>query len=108
MMNKTKALIEELNRTINYLTSEVNRLHHLDDKLFAIEKALDRTPDECRPGTWCAACEFGKEIVVPNKDRYTQCLSSNGRLQFYGKSIYVCNRAMSCSNFIQKEVPKDD
>lgn len=112
MTKKTKALIDELrkeisdkNGLIRHLTSEVDRLHNLDDKLKVIEEHFDRTPDDCTPGKWCAGCEFSRAISVPDTIYHVDCF---GHCNYDRKVIHVCERAMACSEFVPKEVPKDD
>lgn len=112
MTKKTKTLIDELRKEIKnreseilYLKQEVNRLHNLDDKLKVIEEHLDRTPDDCTPGKWCAGCEFSRAISVPDMIYHVDCF---GNYKYDRKVIHVCERAMACSEFVPKEVPKDD
>lgn len=65
-----------------------SEVYELRDGLKSIEKAIDSTPKDCIRGSWCQACEFGKELTVSGVFRnYTFC---------------VCGKGDSCKNFIQK------
>ena len=52
------------------------------------------TPDDCKRGEWCKACEFVNVYHVPS-------LYTLG-YEITATSIYTCGKGESCKNFVQK------
>ena len=102
-----KKRVEELERELKKLKTvedENNRLRSQLDKAimdFKFATTLKQEmPDDCTPGTYCKACEFGKECFH-NYHVYTGGYSAS-----YNSSVsfYICTKGETCTNFIQKEV----
>lgn len=94
MMTKRKR-IEQLEAQ---LADKDRKIHRLEDtlarnetKLKSIQNTLDSTPEDCKLGGYCKACSFSKAYFV-----------FNHRTDDFDV-IYLCNKAGSCQNFVQKE-----
>ena len=84
-----EAIVAEKDREIGRLRC---RLDYYEAKFEEIQKAVDATPDDCKPGEYCKACAFSKVYVIRD---------------FYGGNClvptYLCNKAGSCEKFVQKK-----
>lgn len=87
-------IIDELKRDKRELTDIAtdhnNAIADLKAALRKFEVLNNATPENCKRGEWCKACEFAKEIRVP--------VGSFGY-----KTEYFCGKNEACSNFVQKE-----
>jgi hypothetical protein len=66
-------------------------LDSANQTLEEILRVKDSIPEDCVPGSYCAACEFSKKY-------------------YFGanfKTGYLCNKGKSCKNFVQKEINYD-
>lgn len=79
--------IREKDERIEELESEITRL---SDRMRAFFAAEDGTPDDCKRGEWCKACEFHKALHIPH-----------GHWGY--DTVYFCGKGDSCPNFVQKE-----
>lgn len=68
----------------------------LEQKLDDIARLEETTPEDCKKGPWCVACEFGKVY------HYMEHYDFNTNTRICNK-IYVCGKGESCKNFIQRE-----
>ena len=86
---------ESKSHCIERLTSENMRLKndikYLTDKLDAIQRDLDATPEDCKPGRYCRICEFGE---------YHHIINTDGSIYY---SFDVCGKAMACKNFVERK-----
>lgn len=98
MFNKKK--IEELERKIADKDDDIRKyLSIIDDRNLTITKLKikieeitelkDKIPENCTPGSYCNSCDFAKEYH-----------HSRG---MYARTFYVCAKANSCSEFVQKK-----
>lgn len=82
--------IKERDERIKELTSANEALERSLDE---IDLAMKSTPEDCKPGEYCEACHFSKRYVVRG---------------YYGgfcdvkRDIFLCNKAGTCTNFVQK------
>ena len=93
----------ELTQTIEKKDADIARLEaklaeaesqisKLKNSLIAFKAADYGTPADCHRGSWCGACEFSKEFIIPGHG-------------FIGnRTVCFCGKGESCSNFVQKEV----
>lgn len=77
---------EQLKNDICELRSERD---HLKLKLSTAVTLHESTPEDCKRGKWCEACEFAKEFHY-----------SSG---WVNRTGYFCGKGESCNNFIQKK-----
>lgn len=103
MLFKSTMKILELTQTIEKKDEDIARLEqkldeaeatisNLNSNLRSFKAVNDGTPEDCKRGSWCGACEFAKEVVIPGKS-------------FLGNThVTFCGKGESCSNFVQKEV----
>lgn len=94
---KIRELEEKLARAQMESNKYRNMAAHLEYRLDGISRVSDNTPEDCKRGHWCAACEFGK--VYHYLESYDFSMGIKTRNQ-----IYVCGKGESCKNFIQKEI----
>lgn len=80
--------IKELEADVAEKEAEINRL---SQTLCDYTALRDATPDDCKRGEWCKACEFVKEFRVRCGPWRTH-------------TIWACGKGESCPNFVQKEV----
>ena len=94
--NKT---IKDQEREIDILKKQLaeseKTVDALDKKLEEFTRLSDGTPDDCKRGPWCGACEFSKVMHI-----------SYGRFGY--QNVYFCGKGESCSNFIQKKEKNDE
>lgn len=98
-------------KKVEDLESDIRGLQHENESLRAalyeaemhIKKLLDardNTPTDCKPGPYCAGCNFAKE--------YRYVCNVGGRKSWTGYnsrySGFVCGKGSICKNFIQKEI----
>lgn len=76
-----------LNKEIDELKNE---RQHLINTISDITRANYTTPEDCKRGEYCRACEFGRPLPITRG---------------YGvwQEIVVCGKAETCKNFVQKE-----
>ena len=80
--------IAELNRE---LKDKNYRISCMYDKLQKFITQEDGTPEDCKRGKWCGACEFGRAYHIGyGPDR---------------QLTYFCGKGKACSNFVQKQIP---
>lgn len=60
--------------------------------IIAIKKTV---PEDCTPGEYCRACEFGKSFLHHNYIPIVRDSIIQG---------YYCGKGKSCQHFVQKEV----
>jgi hypothetical protein len=93
MFNRKK--IEQLEAQLADKDRKIHRLEDLlarnEKKLELIQNTLDSTPADCKPSEYCKVCSFSKAYMVFN--RHTDDFDV----------MYLCNKAGSCQNFVQKE-----
>lgn len=96
MFQSKQKRIEQLEAQLLVKDRKINRLETLlatrEAQFDSMQKAMDSTPSDCKPGAYCRACQFAK--VYTMYDRGLRNL----------RSVYLCNKAGSCQHFIQKEV----
>ena len=89
-----KKRIEQLEAQIREKDRKIHRLEDLianhEMKFEAIQRSLDSTPEDCKPGEYCKGCSFRKAYRIFN--RRTDVFDT----------MYVCNKAGSCPNFVQQ------
>lgn len=80
------------------LADKDRKIYRLEDLLARNEKKfelvqsmLGSKPEDCRMGEYCKACAFSKAYLVFN----------HRRDDF--DTMYLCNKAGSCQNYVQKE-----
>lgn len=106
MFNNKKKEIAELYAKLRDVDAEIARLHveaeereeyitNLTEHLDRMESALEHTPNDCKVGEWCHACEFGKAYTIGTR---------NG---FLVRTIYLCDKASACQNFVQRGKAND-
>lgn len=66
----------------------------LKDKLDKIQHDIDSTPEDCKRGMYCGACEFSKTYHVFD-DNYCRSV------------IYVCGKSEACKNFVERKENND-
>lgn len=105
IFNKKKVEeLEEKLRVLEGVRSENERLRkELDNATEDLQELLtlkDNIPADCTPGTYCSVCEFGKAYV------YHYYTGGRSIYTSYDHLVrgYICNKANSCKNFIQKEI----
>lgn len=87
---KFHELEKELVRTQSEFYDLRRSYETLERKVEEYEKRLENTPTDCKVGSWCKACEFGKAVYI--------------RSRIYGDTdLYYCGKAEACQNFIQKK-----
>ena len=96
-MKQTKRQrIEQLEAQLREKDRKIARLEDLlanDEIRFDnMQKTMESTPSDCKPGQYCSACSFAKLYVM--RDRRLGGL----------KSVYLCNKGGSCENFVQKDL----
>lgn len=90
-MTKTvlKKLLTERGQVIDKLTRE---LKEKDSKITRLEEFITRedgTPEDCKRGTWCGACEFSRSYHIGHGyDR---------------RVFYFCDKGNACPNFVEKK-----
>lgn len=96
-MKQTKRQrIEQLEAQIREKDRKITRLEDLlanhEMRFVNMQKTMDSTPSDCKPGEYCRACHFGKAYSMYDR-------------QFCNtRTLYLCNKAGACENFVQKEV----
>lgn len=93
---KVRELEEELVRTRSECNKYRNFSVHLENKLDEISRVSDNTPEDCKRGHWCMACEFGKVYHYLESFDFSTSIKTRNQ-------IYVCGKAESCQHFVQKE-----
>ena len=92
-IKELQAQLEQKEHNNSILAKDLNakneRIAELEKKLVEYFKLNDATPSDCKRGSWCAACEFAKSIGIRQGFGYTE--------------TYMCGKANSCQNFVQKE-----
>lgn len=80
LLNRKELELAEKEKLLNDAKRIIQEYWELDDA----------TPEDCKRGTWCEACEFATNIRVDN---------------IFGsfRKVYFCGKGESCKNFIQKE-----
>lgn len=63
-----------------------------------VTRLKEDIPPDCITGPWCAACNFNRPFHI------IDYFGSPGYLDHMIDTVYVCNKAESCKNFVQKEV----
>ena len=96
-MKQTKRQrIEHLEAQIVKKDREIARLEDLlanhEIRFKKMEKTMESTPEDCKPGEYCRACHFGKAYTM--YDRHFRNI----------RSVYLCGKGGSCDHFVQKEV----
>ena len=99
--------VEELERELKGIENENERLRrglsNAESHISQLLTLRDNVPEDCNPGSYCAACEFGR--------LYTAYIYVGGymsdRCHDYRRDGYICDKANSCKNFIQKEIKND-
>jgi hypothetical protein len=102
--------VEELEMKLAKAQREADDLRvrnfHLQTDLDSANQTLDEIlhvkdsiPEDCVPGSYCAACEFSKKYYFDIK-RYSSVANF--------KEGYLCNKGKSCKNFVQKEIKNND
>ena len=92
MKTKRKQIQElqaQLEQKEKVLNTKTERIAELEKKLVEYFKLNDATPSDCKRGSWCAACEFAKHIGIRKSFGYVE--------------TFMCGKADSCQNFVQKE-----
>lgn len=100
MFNRKR--VEELEYELDLVKVDNNRLKTAlttaESHISQLLTLRDNIPEDCTPGSYCAACEFSRCYNVGIWD---------DQYHDYWKSGYICNKANSCKNFIQREVKHD-
>lgn len=68
-----------------------DQIGDLTAKLNKIQQDINTTPEDCRRGPYCTACEFAKYYNVI--DYNTNCIIPT----------YVCGKVNACKNFVEKK-----
>lgn len=80
-----KSRIEELVDKNENLESKIEKLNNDLDE---ITSDINTTPEDCKRGEWCEACEFAKFYSITNNYHYsTKC---------------TCGKAEVCKNFVER------
>lgn len=98
--------IEVKNVTIKELTSTLaekdaiierykNSLEATNTDVSELKKLIKNTPEDCKPGDYCKACEFGKEFKIRMTHPNSIC--------YYDQYVTICCKGGACSNFVKKE-----
>lgn len=96
MFQSKRKRIEQLEAQLLVKDIKINRLEDIiskHEKRFEdMQNMLNSTPEDCRIGEYCKACSFSKAYYIHNRrhDEY--------------EVVYLCNKAGSCKDFVQKEV----
>lgn len=95
-IRKLESVIYDLNQKISELNGEVTRykdiVKSLKSDLDSITKLKDATPEDCKQGEWCKACEFVKVYL-------SRSYFSDGLWRTTPR--YICGKGESCKNFVQ-------
>ena len=95
MFKSKKKEIQRLNAVIRENERKIKRLESLlesaEKRFECMEKRIKSTPEDCVIGEYCRACSFAKAYSMYNRHV--------GELEL----VYLCNKAGSCENFVQKE-----
>lgn len=86
------SIIEDLRKDKERLEKYIDRL---EEDINTIQASLKNTPDDCKLGNYCGACEFGRPYRIRNS-----CFTSY-------RLITLCGRAEACKNFVAREANKD-
>lgn len=72
-----------------------NLLDYANDTIRDITRLRDNTQEDCIKGPWCQSCEFVKSYRIYGRrdPNFTSV-----------KLVYICGKAESCPNFVQREV----
>lgn len=94
--------VKRLERELADVKIERNQSERESERLRAILEEVtllkEVTPPDCVTGPWCAACNFNRPFHII---KYFGPVGHQDRMI---DTIYVCNKAESCKNFVQKEV----
>ena len=92
-IEELKIQLEQKEYNFRELLKDINiknkRIQELEEKLTEYFRLDDATPSDCKRGSWCGACEFGKSIHVAKGFSYIE--------------TFMCGKANSCNNFVQRE-----
>lgn len=84
----------ELQALLNSAEAKVSELRlkegALEVKVREYRTLRDDTPIDCKRGTWCKGCEFGKQVLYRD-GRFDMAVD------------YFCGRGEACPNFVQKQ-----
>ena len=96
MFQSKRKRIEQLEAQLREKDRKIDRLETLlatrEAQFDSMQKAMDSTPSDCKPGQYCRACEFAKLYTMYDRGLHNL------------RSVYLCNKAGACENFIQKKV----
>lgn len=99
--------IEELESDLKGLEAENQRLRsalsRAESNISHLLTLRDNIPEDCTPGSYCAACEFSRVYHV---GIYASGYKSD-RCHDYRNLGFICTKGESCKNFIQKEIKND-
>lgn len=94
--------VKQLERELADVKIERNQYERESKRLRAMLEEVTRlkeaTPPDCITGPWCAACNFNRPFHI------IEYFGPTGYRDHTIDTIYVCNKAESCKNFVQKEV----
>lgn len=100
MFNRKR--IEKLEKDLKGVNDENDRLRReLNMAAYNMQELLQikqTTTEDCIPGVYCEACQFGKFYHV----RHYVSGYTVGRCYDHEVSGYICDKANSCKNFVQK------
>lgn len=95
---KLKHRILELEKELKKRDSQISKMDScLKDyirKFEMMQNISSNTPDDCKRGEWCKACEFANVYHVPSLYMLDYELTTT--------PIYICGKGESCKNFVQK------
>ena len=81
----------ELMCDIRTLTANINEL---EKALLRFTELEDATPEDCKRGEWCKACEFAVCRLV-------RVQHPNFATRYH--TVYMCGKGESCQHFVQRK-----
>lgn len=97
-IRKLEFVIHDLKQEISDLKEEVTcfkaSTESLEKDLDNITKMKDSTPEDCKRGEWCKACEFSRI--------YFSRVYHGGAV-WRSCPTYMCGKGESCKNFVQRK-----
>lgn len=102
IFNKNR--VEELERENRGLMSEneslKSALYYAEEQIKELLKMKGDIPEDCKPGPYCAGCNFVKDY------RYSNHVRGSTVFRCYETRLngYICGKGGICKNFVQKEI----
>lgn len=84
-----------LEQKLTHIEAERNSCYHA---LKEMSKAQVTQPSDCKRGSYCRACEFGKPYYTYKSNRYYAELMGGDITGTY----YMCGKGQACPCFVQK------